>query len=296
LRTMERGSTLDLALTPSQTSSDPESSRFDGLRSQNIELRRANFNDSSSLKEAYTGCERLFLVSSPLVELDYNDAPIWQGREKHHRAAIDAAVEAGVKHIYYTSLAFGGQSKAGVMRAHVRTEEYLHELESQGKINITIIREGLYSDAWPLAFGYYFGLKNETRDEVVVAGDGPLSFARLADITFATAKILAKPSQDWVGKTVTLSQRQTWTLQDIAALVSRERGQKVNLKVVSKEEFDDYYTGRGLERASVEWWSSAYEAFVKGECAVEDPTLENMLEEAGKSPELFETTLKRMLA
>jgi len=296
LRTIEHGSILDLALTPSQTSSDPESSRFDGLRSQNIELRQANFNDSSSLKEAYTGCERLFLVSSPLVELDYNDAPIWQGREKHHRAAIDAAVEAGVKHIYYTSLAFGGQSEAGVMRAHVRTEEYLHELESQGKINITIIREGLYSDAWPLAFGYYFGLKNETRDEVVVAGDGPLSFARLADITFATAKILAKPSQDWVGKTVTLGQRQTWTLQDIAALVSRERGQKVNLKVVSKEEFDDYYTGRGLERASVEWWSSAYEAFVKGECAVEDPTLENMLEEAGKSPELFETTLKRMLA
>jgi len=296
LRTMERGSTLDLALTPSQTSSDPESSRFDGLRSQNIELRRANFNDSSSLKEAYTGCERLFLVSSPLVELDYNDAPIWQGREKHHRAAIDAAVEAGVKHIYYTSLAFGGQSEAGVMRAHVRTEEYLHELESQGKINITIMREGLYSDAWPLAFGYYFGLKNETRDEVVVAGDGPLSFARLADITFATAKILAKPSQDWVGKTVALSQRQTWTLQDIAAFVSREKGQKVNLKVVSKEEFDDYYTGRGLERASVEWWSSAYEAFMKGECAVEDPTLEDMLKEAGKSPELFETTLKRMLA
>ena len=293
---MEHGSILDLALTPAQTSSDPESSRFDGLRSQNIELRQANFNDSSSLKEAYTGCERLFLVSSPLVELDYNDAPIWQGREKHHRAAIDAAVEAGVKHIYYTSLAFGGQSEAGVMRAHVRTEEYLHELESQGKINITIMREGLYSDAWPLAFGYYFGLKNETRDEVVVAGDGPLSFARLADITLATAKILAKPSQDWVGKTVTLGQRQTWTLQDIAALVSRERGQKVNLKVVSKEEFDDYYTGRGLERASVEWWSSAYEAFVKGECAVEDPTLENMLEEAGKSPELFETTLKRMLA
>ena len=296
MRTIEHGSILDLVLTPSQTSSDPESSRFDGLRSQNIELRQANFNDSSSLKEAYTGCERLFLVSSPLVELDYNDAPIWQGREKHHRAAIDAAVEAGVKHIYYTSLAFGGQSEAGVMRAHVRTEEYLHELESQGKINITIMREGLYSDAWPLAFGYYFGLKNETRDEVVVAGDGPLSFARLADITFATAKILAKPSQDWVGKTVALSQRQTWTLQDIAAFVSREKGQKVNLKVVSKEEFDDYYTGRGLERASVEWWSSAYEAFMKGECAVEDPTLEDMLKEAGKSPELFETTLKRMLA
>jgi len=35
---------------------------------------------------------------------------------------------------------------------------------------------------------------------------------------------------------------------------------------------------------------------VEGECAVEDSTLEDMLKEAGKSPELFETTLKRMLA
>lgn len=227
--------------------------------------------------------------------MDYDDAPLWQGREEHHRAAIDAAVGAGVKHIYYTSLAFSGQSKAGVMRAHVRTEIYLHELASQGKIDITIIREGLYSDAWPVAFGYYFGLKDETRNEVVVAGDGPMSFAHLADLTFATARLLAQPSQDWVNKTVILSQRQTWTLQEIADFVSRAKGQKVHLKVVSKEEFDDYYTVRGLERANIEWWSSAYEGIKQGECAVDDPTLENLLKEAGRRPVLFETTLKNML-
>jgi hypothetical protein len=131
--------------------------------------------------------------------MDFNDAPLWQGREKHHRTAIDAAVRAGVKHIYFTSLSFGSENKAGVMCAHLRTETYLHELEGEGegKIKSTIIREGLYSDAWPLAFGNYFGLNNETRDEVVVAGDGPLSFASIADITFGTAKIIAAPSELW---------------------------------------------------------------------------------------------------
>jgi uncharacterized protein YbjT (DUF2867 family) len=235
------------------------------------------------------------LVSSPLIKMDFNDAPLWQGREKQHRTAIDAAVRAGIQHIYYTSLAFGSQSKAGVMRAHLRTEAYLHELERGGKVKTTIIREGLYSDNWPLAFGYYFGLKNETRDEIVVAGDGPLSFASIADITFGTAKILAAPSEHWSGKTVTLSLRQTWTLQDMADLVSRVKGQKVHLMVVSKREFDDYYTRRGLDRASVEWWSSAYDSFMDGECAVEDPTLEKLLEEAGRNPERFETTFKNML-
>jgi uncharacterized protein YbjT (DUF2867 family) len=258
-------------------------------------MRQANFDDASSLGKAYSGCERLFLVSSPLVEMDFNDAPLWQGREKHHRTAIDAAVKAGVQHIYYTSLAFSSQSKAGVMRAHVRTEAYLHELERANKVKVTIIREGLYSDNWPLAFGYYFGLKDETRDEIVVAGDGPLSFASIADITFGTAKVLAAPSEHWSGKTVTLSLRQTWTLQEMADLVSRVKGRKVHLTVVSKKEFDDYYTGRGLDRASVEWWSSAYDSFKEGECAVEDSTLENLLKEAGRIPEMFETTVKNML-
>ena len=70
--------------------------------------------------------------------MDFNDAPLWSGRELHHRRAIDAAREAGVKHIYYTSLAFANPSKASVMRAHIRTEAYLKE--ECDDISWTIIR------------------------------------------------------------------------------------------------------------------------------------------------------------
>ncbi|KAJ4982506.1 NmrA family protein [Stagonosporopsis vannaccii] len=277
------------------TSSDLEDSRFDALRSQNINLRQANFNNFSSLKKAYSGCERLLLVSSPFIEMDYNDAPLWQGREKHHRAAIDAALEAGVKHIYYTSLAFSGASKAGVMRAHVRTETYLRDLEKEGKIKITIIREGLYSEAWPLAFGYYFGLKDETRKEVLVAGEGAMSFTSLSDITFGTAKVLAGPKEHWAGKTVHICQRKALTLQDIAKIVSRVQGREVQPKVVSRTEFEDHYAANGVERAAVEWWSTAYEAIANGECDIDDPTLEEFLREAGRSPAQLETTIENML-
>jgi uncharacterized protein YbjT (DUF2867 family) len=172
-------------------------------------LRQANFNDPSSLKQAYSGCKRLLLVSSPFIEMDYNDAPLWQGREKHHRAAIDAALNAGVRPIYYTSLAFGNPSKAAVMRTHVRTEDYLYDLAKDGKVEITIIREGLYSEGWPLAFGYYFGLKDKTRKEIVVAGEGAMSFTSIADIRFGTAKIIAGSSEYWSGKTVLICQRKT---------------------------------------------------------------------------------------
>lgn len=278
-----------------QTSSDPNDARFDSLRSQNVTLRRANFDDPSSLKAAYEGCTKLFLVSTPRIEMDYNDAPLWQGREKHHRAAIDAAVEAGVSHVYYTSLGFGNPSKAGVMRAHIRTEAYLHELEKDGRVDITVIREGLYNESWPLYFGYYFGLKNETRKEVVVAGDGPVSWTSIPDMAFGTAKVLAAPSKEWSGKTFYLSQKQTRTLKEIADIVSKVKGEDVKLKVVGRKEYEDYYAEKVTERASVEWWSSSYEALEDGECAVDDSTLEGLLEEAGRTPEPLEKTIERML-
>jgi uncharacterized protein YbjT (DUF2867 family) len=245
--------------------------------------------------QAFSGCERLFLVSSPKVELDYNNAPAWQGREKHHRAAIGAALDAGVKHIYYTSLAFANPSKAPVMRCHSLTEDYLHDLEKEGRLTITIIREGLYNEGWPLAFGYYFDMKNDTRSEIVVAGDGPMSWASIADLTFGTAHILAAPSERYAGKTLTMSATQTLTLKQIAEIVGKIKGHELQLKFVSKEQFVDYYAERGVPREGIEWWVGAYEAMEDGECVNTDSTLEDFLEKAGRTPQSLEATIEEMM-
>lgn len=228
--------------------------------------------------------------------MDYNNAPLWKGREAHHRAAIDAALSVGVKHIYYTSLGFANPSKAGVMRAHIRTEAYLRDLERDGKVTATVIREGLYNESWPLYFGYYFGLKGEERREVVVAGDGRIAWTAIADMAYGTARILSEGVEKWGGKTVYLSQKRTWSLEDIAGIVSRVRGEEVSLKVVSREEYEEYYVKeKDMERPSVEWWSSTYDALKDGECAIDDPTLETLLKDAGRSPESLEDTIQEML-
>lgn len=227
--------------------------------------------------------------------MDYNDAPLWKGREAHHRAAIDAAVKAGVKHIYYTSLAFGNPSKAGVMRAHIRTEKYLNDLADQGTIDFTIIREGLYNESWPLYFGYYFGLLEDKRQKVVVAGDGPISWTAISDMAFGTAKIVVAPSGEWKGKTLYLSQNKTWTLDRISRLISTWVHQDVRVEVVSREEFVEHYANKGMERASVEWWSTTYDALKDGECDIKDSTLEGILKEAGREPISLEATVGEML-
>lgn len=182
------------------------------------------------------------------------------------------------------------------MRAHIRTEKYLHELEEQGKCKITLIREGLYNESWPLYFGYYFGLKKESKKEVVVAGDGKISWTSIPDMAFCTAKVLAAPSEQWAGKTFYLSQKNSRSLKDIAAIVGRVRGEEVKLKVVSRKEYEDFYVKeKGMERPSVEWWSSSYDALKDGECEIDDPTLESMLKEAGRTPKPLEETIEEML-
>ncbi|KAH7398866.1 hypothetical protein DE146DRAFT_613438 [Phaeosphaeria sp. MPI-PUGE-AT-0046c] len=278
------------------TSSSPDSDKLKYLHDQSLAIRYANFDEPSTLEAAYQECTSLFLVSTPRIAMDYNDAPLWQGREKHHRAAIDAALKVGVQHIYYTSLAFANPSKASVMRAHERTEKYLKGLEEEGKVAVTILREGLYNESWPLYFGYYFKLKEETRMEVLVAGDGQISWTSIPDMAFATAKILSAPSSDWAGRMVYLSQKRTWTLQNIAGIVSKVRGEEARLKVVSRKEYEEFYVGEmGMEKASVEWWSSTYDALKDGECAIDDDTLEVILKEAGRQPDALEQTIEMML-
>jgi uncharacterized protein YbjT (DUF2867 family) len=113
---------------------------------------------------------------------------------------------------------------------------------------------------------------------------------------FGTAKILAAPSEQWAGKTFYLSQKKSWSLKDIADIVSRVRGDEIKLKIVDRKEYEDFYVNsKGMERPSVEWWSSSYDALKDGECEIDDPTLENLLKEAGRTPKPLEETIEEML-
>jgi hypothetical protein len=112
--------------------------------------------------------------------MDFYAAPPSAGREAHHFAAIEAAIAAGVELIFYTSLAFERRSEAGVMRAHKRTEEFLAWRAEQTGLKVTVAREGLYCESWPLCFGY-FDPGGDERQMVVVAGDGPVSWTSLGD-------------------------------------------------------------------------------------------------------------------
>jgi uncharacterized protein YbjT (DUF2867 family) len=272
------------------TSSQPGSKTWMRLAGTGVTVRHGNFEDRASLEAALQGVTKFFLISSPAAELDFNNAPEGEGREKHHKVAIDAARTVGVSHLYYTSLGFGEPSKAGVMRAHLRTEKYLATITD---IKITVIREGLYTQSWPLYFGYY-DIKTDTRSVVPVAADGKVSWTDVNDLGLGSAIVLTDPSEDWAGKTFYLSSPPEYarTLQEISGLISKIRGQPVKLDVVGLDRHMKYYVDElKMDHASVDWWLGSFEAIGDGETLIDDPTLAKLLERKGKKPTSMEEIL-----
>ncbi|KAI0142467.1 NAD(P)-binding protein [Hypoxylon sp. NC0597] len=297
------------------TSSHPDSPTWSRLRAQNphIQIRHASFEAGpASYARALAGVDRLFLVSTPHIALDFEDErgrekPEGQGRERHHRVAIDAAVRAGVRHVYYSSLAFawdgaakgpGGKSKAGVMRAHLRTEAYLDEVRRREGMKVTVIREGLYNESWPLYLGYFDAAGGDERTEVLLAGDGKVCWTAISDLGVANAVVLVAPSEEYDGRTFYLSTRpeEAKSLREIAELVGRARGKEVSVKIVGRKEHERYYVQeRAKDGPAVRWWASTYEALEEGECLIDDPTLEKLLSGVGVKPTSVEETISKMV-
>src|SRR5688572_20928077 len=216
------------------------------------------------------------------------------GREKHHYVAIDAARKAGVRHLIYSSLAFQNPSKSGVMRAHIRTEAYLSSLTD---VQVTVVREGLYNESWPLYLGYYDPTGDE-RGTVRLAGDGKICWTAIEDLGLGNALILAAPTEEWAGKTVYLSTPPDTakSLKEVAALVSDRRGKYVSVEIVDRQEHNKHYIhDRKMDAPAVEWWSHTYEALEDGECLIDDPTLSTLLQSKGKSPIRMEDTVTAMV-
>ena len=155
--------------------------------STGVEIRKGDMYNPSTLVEAFSGADVLFLVSFPSM-----------GEERYalHRNGIDAAKAAGVRHVIYTSLSFSGgkedsTSVAQVAQAHLKTEAYL----KQSGLSYTIIRYGSYSHLW----NNYAGFLNLNSDpsetlEAVLPNDGPGQWVNRDDLGEATGRVIA----NWV--------------------------------------------------------------------------------------------------
>ena len=134
----------------------PENAQAFAVRG--VAVHRGDFDEPESLVRSFFGAERLLIISASGID--------HESRAQRHRNAIDAAVRAGVGHVYYTSLLPCQDSVAYVMKAHLDTEAYL----LASGLPFTILKNGVYAESWQLYLG------DVTGDEVVIPADGTVSW------------------------------------------------------------------------------------------------------------------------
>ncbi|GLA41946.1 hypothetical protein AnigIFM63309_010268 [Aspergillus niger] len=261
-------------------------------------LRQADYDDDESLKVAFEGLNILFLISYASVEHEY--------RTERHRTAIDHAIRMGVTHIFYGSLGYGGnpegdKSVAHVMQAHLDTERYLEECTRQHVgFSYTVIREGLYSESYPL-YTAFFDPKQPV-DEIKIPHDGAgpgIAWVKREELGEGSAELIKRFVQDPDGfpyrnRKVLLSGPRTLTLGETVAILAKLANHTVRIRQVSVDEFarqpqvSSNFTYHGVDHSKL--WTSTFEAFRRGEGAFVSPLLGELL---GREPEDFETTVSQ---
>jgi uncharacterized protein YbjT (DUF2867 family) len=188
------------------------------LKSLKLDIRHGDFTIPSTLSIAFAGADKLLLVSYPSIA--------HSERVTAHKNAIDAAIEAGVNHIYYRSLAFAGDSEAAVMRAHIDTEAYLKRACGERGVGWTVIKEGIYAESFPLYFGCFDKMRLQEEERAVKVpslGRGVAWVAR-DDLMEGTARIVAGKEGRWDGKSILLSGGSVVGFEEFAGMITEVLG------------------------------------------------------------------------
>lgn len=272
-----------------------------------VTVRKATYEYSpQELEIAFSGLDVLFLVSYPSHVHEY--------RTKVQLPAIDAARRAGVKHIFYSSLGFGGDLSSGtlkdssetvVMQAHLDCERHLASLaQADPGFTYTSVREGLYSESTSLYLGQLNPKTAADGAEVLIPHDGKapgVSWVKKEELGEATAKLIAwyngvggQFPQRLVNGKVLLSGTRDISLVGTVEILGKAVGKSFRIRPISVDEYVKLpqildYLGEEKGRA----WAKSWDGVRAGEAALVTKDLEDIL---GRKPEEFEKTIQEVLA
>jgi uncharacterized protein YbjT (DUF2867 family) len=214
----------------------------------------SGYADRHAMTEAFRGADTVFLVSG-------RESP---NRVEEHFSAVDAAADAGVRRIVYTSfITASPDSTFTLARDHWETEERVRE----AGLAFTFLRNQMYLDFVP-----YFA-----RPDGVIAGpagDGRTAWVSRDDVADVAAEVLLSDEHD--GQTYELTGPEAHSLEWAADVLSDVCGVEV---VYEDETIEEAYASRahyGAPDYEVEGWVTSYVAVAEGELDVVTGAVEHL--------------------
>lgn len=205
------------------------------LRDLGVEIRIADYDNSEALSRAMEGVQKLLLISGTDIT----------NRVQQHSNVVDAAKEAGVQHIVYTSFVRNGYTEdsatAFITASHIATEEYIRN----SGIPYTFMLNGLYAEVLPM----FFGPAVQDTGIFLPAGEGKAAYTVRADIAEAAARILTGSGHE--GKEYTITNTENHTMAQIADLLGDVLRRKISYTNPTVEEFRAAMSQAGLPEQAI---------------------------------------------
>jgi len=197
-------------------------------------VRQGDFDDEAGLAAALSGAERMLMISGTRVGF----------REPQHRAAIQAAKAAGVRHVVYTSFIGAVESNPSLaVKDHVTTERMLRE----SGLDWTVVRNAQYADAVVEAMA---PLLTATGEMTSVAGNGQMAFICRDDCAAAAVAALLSAGQASLIYEVTGPALVSY--REVAALVSEVTGTPVKFSPTDEAGLYAMFDALGVPREPVD--------------------------------------------
>lgn len=191
-----------------------------------VNVRAADYDNPKTLVAALNGVDTLLLISSSEIGK----------RLSQHRNVINAAKQAGVNRVVYTSLLHADTSSLSLAEEHRQTEA---ELKASG-LAFTILRHGWYTENYT---GFIAGALS-AGEFIGSAGDGKIAAATREDFAQAAAVVLTRDDQE--RKIYELAGDSAWTLSELAAEVSRQTGRNIPYKNLPESDYASALINFGL--------------------------------------------------
>lgn len=216
------------------------------------EVAVAAHGDADAMRQALQGVDALYLVSGEESA----------DRLEQHRSAVQAAADAGVGRIVYTSFIRAAPDATFTLaRDHFHTEQ---ALASTG-IPFVALRNNLYADLLPL-----FATDGAIRGP---AGSGRLAPVARRDIVDVSVVALLDPT---VVGPIDVTGPELLDLHEVAEITAEVTGEPVRYVDETLDEAYASRAGYGAPDWQVEAWVSTYLAIARGEMAVVSDTVERL--------------------
>ncbi|WP_435735274.1 SDR family oxidoreductase [Cellulosimicrobium sp. PMB13] len=204
------------------------------LAGRGVVVREADYSRPETLPAALGGVDVLVLVSGSEVGR----------RVEQHGNVVDAARDAGVSRVIYTSAPRATTSALVLAPEHKATEELL----AASGLSTTVLRNKWYTENYvPDVLR-----AREAGAILTSAGDGRVASASRADYAEAAAVVALAAQHDGAhdGAVYELSGDVAWTFDDLAAAAAEVIGRPVALQAVTPEQHLEILTGAGLDEGT----------------------------------------------